>query len=245
MVVKRQKIELIGSLFCRVTTARPAKTARSASQSYVPTAGMMQPQPPDQNRPVRAPSKTGRGKTRFFVAKDQPRFKIAKILSGGQTGADRAAFDWAIANRVPHGGWCPRGRLAEDGIIPDFYKVQETVSTEYVVRTERNIRESDGTVIFTIGKTLSGGSKDTAAIATRLKKPWMHLAKTEALDPPAELRLFIEAHAIKVLNVAGSRASKEPLVADFVKATLRAALSDTDRAGARRESPTELRKRRP
>ncbi len=147
-------------------------------------------------------------------------------MSGGQTGADRAALDWALANRVPHGGWCPRGRLAEDGIIPVFYKLRETVSTEYAVRTERNVLESDGTVIFTIGKTLSGGSKDTAIIAAKLKKPWMHLSKTDSLDPPRELLLFMKAHEIKVLNVAGTRASKEPMIADFVKATLRTAFTE-------------------
>src|SRR5437870_5407187 len=108
---------------------------------------------------------SGRGSgVRQSRDKSRPRRKgpasasIAKIVSGGQTGADRAAFDWAIANNIPHGGWCPRGRLAEDGIIPDFYRMQETVSTEYVVRTERNVTESDGTVIFTIGKALTGGS---------------------------------------------------------------------------------------
>src|SRR3954462_12829698 len=105
------------------------------------------------------------------------------IVSGGQTGADRAALDWAIANGIRHGGWCPRGRLAEDGVIPDFYKLRETVSTEYAVRTERNICDSDGTVIFTVGEQWAGGSKDTAAIATRLKKPWMHLSRTTAIDP--------------------------------------------------------------
>ena len=104
--------------------------------------------------------------------------------------------------------------------------MQETVSTEYTVRTERNVSESDGTVIFTISKELTGGSKDTAIIATRLKKPWMHISKADSIDPPEELRLFIKAHQIKTLNVAGTRASKEPLIADFVKATLRAAFSE-------------------
>jgi Circularly permutated YpsA SLOG family len=149
-----------------------------------------------------------------------------KIVSGGQTGADRAALDWAIANDLPHGGWCPRGRLAEDGAIPGFYKLRETVSTEYAIRTERNVWDSDGTVIFTVGRELAGGSKDTAAIATRLKKPWMHLSKSEAIDPPQELRLFIQTHGIKVLNVAGTRASKEPRVGDFVTDTLRKVFAD-------------------
>ncbi|HMC27408.1 MAG TPA: putative molybdenum carrier protein [Verrucomicrobiae bacterium] len=190
----------------------------------------------------RANARKGRDKTRSAL-KGQAGATILKTISGGQTGADRAAFDWAIANKIPHGGWCPRGRLAEDGIIPEFYRMQETVSTEYTVRTERNVSESDGTVIFTIGKELTGGSKDTAIIATRLKKPWMHISKADSIDPPEELRLFIKAHQIKTLNVAGTRASKEPLIADFVKATLRAAFSER-RASDSRASDTTLAKRK-
>src|SRR2546430_8199078 len=200
----------------------------------------MQPIPP---QPGRGPSvRQGRDKSRPGL-KRQETAPIAKIVSGGQTGADRAACDWAIVNHVPHSGWCPRGRLAEDGAIPDFYRVQETVSTESTVRTERNVSESDGTVIFTIGKELTGGSKDTAIIATRLKKPWMHISKADSIDPPEELRLFIKAHQIKTLNVAGTRASKEPLIADFVKATLRAAFSER-RASDSRASDTTLAKRK-
>jgi len=164
-----------------------------------------------------------------------------KIVSGGQTGADRAALDWAIANDIPHGGWCPRGRLAEDGIVPPFYKLKETTSTEYAVRTERNIWESDGTVIFTLAKELSGGSKDTATIAARLKKPWMHLSKTDALDPAEELRLFLKANSIRILNVAGARASKEPLIVDFVTETLRIAFSTPLQA---QSAPAPTRKKR-
>ncbi len=200
----------------------------------------MQPIPPQPGHGVNP--RQSRDKSRLGV-KGKARGAIAKIVSGGQTGADRAAFDWAIANHIPHGGWCPRGRLAEDGMIPDFYRMQETVSTEYAIRTERNVSESEGTVIFTIGKTLTGGSKDTATIAARLKKPWMHISKADSIDPPEELRLFIKAHQIKILNVAGTRASKEPLIADFVKATLHAAFSE-QRERDSRESDTAARKRK-
>lgn len=200
----------------------------------------MEPIPPQPGRRTRV--RQGRDKSEPG-AQGQATATIEKVVSGGQTGADRAAFDWAITNQISHGGWCPRGRLAEDGAIPNFYQMQETVSTEYVVRTERNVSESDGTVIFTIGKTLTGGSKDTATIATRLKKPWMHISKADSIDPPEELRLFIKAHQIKVLNVAGTRASKEPLIGDFVKATLRAAFSK-GRACDSRESDTGVRKRK-
>ncbi len=86
---------------------------------------------------------------------------IRKIVSGGQTGADRAALDWAMSRGVPHGGWCPKGRRAEDGPIPARYCLQETEAANYLVRTEQNIVDSDGTVIFTLKAVLSGGSKRT------------------------------------------------------------------------------------
>jgi len=71
-----------------------------------------------------------------------------RIVSGGQTGADRAALDWAIAHGIPHGGWCPKGRKAEDGMSQAKYELIETPSTDYVQRTELNVRDSDGTVVF-------------------------------------------------------------------------------------------------
>ncbi len=74
-----------------------------------------------------------------------------KIISGGQTGADRAALDWAIRNGIPHGGWCPKGRKAEDGPIEAKYQLQETPSSKYLQRTDWNARDSDGTVIFSVG----------------------------------------------------------------------------------------------
>jgi hypothetical protein len=80
-----------------------------------------------------------------------------KIVSGGQTGADRAALDWAIFHDLPHGGWCPKGRKAEDGVIPDQYQLTETSSASYPQRTQWNVRDSDGTVIFTMTSKLFGG----------------------------------------------------------------------------------------
>lgn len=80
---------------------------------------------------------------------------VARIISGGQTGADRAALDFAIAHDIPHGGWCPSGRLAEDGRIPSRYQLRETPSPDYAQRTEWNVRDSDGTVIFSSEDTLT------------------------------------------------------------------------------------------
>lgn len=78
------------------------------------------------------------------------------IWSGGQTGADRTALDWAIANEVPHAGWCPKGRLAEDGPIPPCYQLKETPRKDYLQRTEWNVRDNDATMIFTVGRELAG-----------------------------------------------------------------------------------------
>src|SRR5436189_4749506 len=92
---------------------------------------------------------------------------VEKIISGGQTGADRAALDFALAHGLAHGGWCPRGRLAEDGALEERYELRETPDAEYAQRTEWNVRDSDGTVIFSIAAGLTGGSKLTAEFAAK------------------------------------------------------------------------------
>ena len=140
---------------------------------------------------------------------------IEKIISGGQTGADRAALDWAIASAVPHGGWCPRGRKAEDGTIPERYTLTDSPSANYLQRTEWNARDADGTAVFTISPIFSGGSKRTVEFAARHCKPWIHL-HSEMPDPSRKLMEFIKTNRITILNVAGSRGSKEPGVAAFV-----------------------------
>ena len=71
-----------------------------------------------------------------------------KIVSGGQSGVDRAALDFALENKIPCGGWCPKGRLAEDGRIHHRYPLRETSSTDYRVRTQANVEDSDGTLIL-------------------------------------------------------------------------------------------------
>lgn len=144
-----------------------------------------------------------------------------KIVSGGQTGADRAALDWAIANSVPHGGWCPKGGRAEDGVIPAAYALQETPSRNYLQRTEWNARDSDGTVVFSLAPELTGGSLRTVNLARKHARPCLRLsAELHREDAPALLRDFIQRHGIRVLNVAGPRASKEPSVGQFVREVL-------------------------
>jgi len=146
---------------------------------------------------------------------------VGKIVSGGQTGADRAALDFAIEHGIPHGGWCPRGRKAEDGSLDQRYQLQETPSGDYAQRTEWNVRDSDGTVVFSIAPVLTGGSKKTVFLAHKLGKPVFHISRDCApASPDKALLRFIQNHSIKVLNVAGPRASKESEVYGFVKEVL-------------------------
>lgn len=143
-----------------------------------------------------------------------------KIISGGQTGADRAALDWALANDLPCGGWCPRGRLAEDGVIPARYPLAETSSAHYLERTEWNVRDSDATVILTLAPELSHGSLATVVKAAKYHKPTLHLPRElldgDALRAGRFLREFAARHGVQTLNVAGTRASKEPEVGVWV-----------------------------
>ncbi len=144
-----------------------------------------------------------------------------QLVSGGQTGADRAALDWAIFHDIPHGGWCPKGRKAEDGVIPTHYSLAESSSPSYLQRTEWNVRDSDATAIFTIAVNLTGGSKRTADFAKKLGKPWIHIHHQGTYEKQSErLAQFIHEHGVKILNVAGSRGSKEPSVSSFVKQVL-------------------------
>lgn len=148
---------------------------------------------------------------------------ISKLVSGGQTGADRAALDFAIEHNIPHGGWCPKGRRAEDGPIDARYLLTETPTANYLQRTEWNVRDSDGTVIFTMSPKLTGGSKKTAEFAKKHKKPCLHVyIPPECFPCSGHLAMpgFIRKNKIKILNVAGSRASKNPEIGDDVKKIL-------------------------
>ena len=148
--------------------------------------------------------------------------RLLCIQSGGQTGADRAALDWALDRGFPHSGWCPRGRLAEDGPLPQRYQLQETSSPKYVQRTRLNVEDSDGTVILSLAAELTGGSLLTARMAEKARKPLLHLVAREP-GPGQQLRAFVQEHGIGVLNVAGPRESGEPGIYAFVREVLDAA----------------------
>ncbi len=143
-----------------------------------------------------------------MTAKQAGRFRPAKIISGGQTGVDRAALDVAIELGIPHGGWCPLGRLAEDGTIPTHYQLAETDSPDYAVRTERNVQEADATLILCRGRP-TGGTELTRLLALRHGKP-LHVVDLSAKPALAKARRWLARYGRGVLNVAGPRESQSP-----------------------------------
>ena len=143
------------------------------------------------------------------------------LISGGQTGADRAALDWAIVNSIPHGGWCPCGRLAEDGEIDTRYLLRETPEADYLQRTEWNVKDSDATLIISLAPQLTGGSLATMELTAAHDKPCLHLSGLQdASDNAPQLANFLRKNEVKILNVAGPRASGEPQLGAFVHAIL-------------------------
>ncbi len=153
-------------------------------------------------------------------------FKIEKIISGGQTGADRAALDFAIDNGIPYGGWLPKGRKTEDGRLSETYHLQEMPTEDYAKRTEMNVLDSDGTVIVSNG-FLKDGSALTREFAIRHEKPWIHIDRKElSLHEAAEKLFFwLTENQIKILNVAGSRAGKDPTIYETTRYLLKTTLS--------------------
>jgi hypothetical protein len=146
---------------------------------------------------------------------------LQKIISGGQTGPDRVALDFAMQRGLAHGGWCPSGRLAEDGILDRRYQLRETPDADPAQRTEWNARDSDATVIFSILSELRGGSRLTADLAARHHKPCLHLNRHQhGLFAGKLLTEFLQRHRVSILNVAGPRRSEEPEAGDFALETL-------------------------
>src|SRR4051812_11576694 len=126
-----------------------------------------------------------------------------KIISGGQTGVDRAALDAALSLSIECGGWCPAGRFAENGRIPDSYPVRELPNGEFAERTLQNVIDSDATIIIHPG-SLHGGTAETARLCDEKRKPFMLLdaSVTTAEDAAHEIGGFIHAHRTNVLNIA-------------------------------------------
>jgi hypothetical protein len=148
---------------------------------------------------------------------------IERIVSGGQTGVDRGALDAALALGIPCGGWCPRGRRAEDGPIDGRYPLRETPSADYAQRTEWNVRDSDGTLVLTRGRP-TGGTALTISLAPRLGRSCLVLDLATHPDPDAVWE-WVEERGIGVLNVAGPRESQHPGIQADARALLEAALA--------------------
>lgn len=160
-------------------------------------------------------------------------FPFPKIVSGGQTGADQAGLDFALQHGIPHGGWCPKGRINENGVIPDCYHLMETESSDYDERTERNVIDADATVVFSLSEILTGASKLTHELAKKHHKPCLPI-HGKRVNPGKALSEFLRRHSIRVLNVAGPRASTEPGIGPFVMKVLNEARSAFMGSNARR-----------
>lgn len=143
---------------------------------------------------------------------------LHRIVSGGQTGADRAALDAALEKGFPCGGWCPAGRLADDGPLPSIYPLSELSSGGYRQRTIRNVKDSDGTVLFFFGEPI-GGTELTRKTCVRLEKPH-HLVDASSVSPreaAAAILDFTNESAVGVLNVAGPSERRTPGIYLYVR----------------------------
>lgn len=139
---------------------------------------------------------------------------LKKIISGGQTGVDRAALDVAMRLGIAHGGWVPKGRLAEDGPLPTYYKLEEMPTDEYAARTEKNVQAADGTLIISRG-TPTGGTEVTRKMVLKHGKQLLHIDLAMGQSPTAAADLivsWIRMSQIEILNVAGPRASGDPAI---------------------------------
>jgi len=152
--------------------------------------------------------------------------KVEKVVSGGQTGVDRAALDVGLALRLSCGGWCPAGRLAEDGAIPERYPLRETESASYPERTRRNVLDSDATLIL-YRRRLRGGTALTARLARHHGRPCLAV-DLETRPSVGAIREWLLGQDTRVLNVAGPRESEAPGIHAEAAALLEQVLGQPD-----------------
>jgi putative molybdenum carrier protein len=147
--------------------------------------------------------------------------KALKIISGGQTGVDRAALDVALRHEIECGGWCPAGRLDEVGKIPDHYPIQELQGGGFTERTLQNVKDSEGTVVIYPGK-LEGGTEQTVRFCIELNRPHQLIdaSKISPDDAAKLIRDFVLKNKIDILNVAGPRQSEWPEGYDYASGVL-------------------------
>jgi hypothetical protein len=148
---------------------------------------------------------------------------VDKIVSGGQTGVDRAALDVALAAGISCGGWCPKDRRAEDGVIADVYPLREADTEDYSDRTARNVRDADGTLILNQGP-LEGGTALTVRLAEDLIRPCL-IVDLDAPLAPAQVCAWLHANTVQVLIVAGPREGERPGIYSLAHDYLRSVLS--------------------
>lgn len=159
---------------------------------------------------------------------------VNRIISGGQTGVDRAALDVALRRGIPCGGWCPLGRRAEDGTLPARYPLEETPSKQYTQRTRWNVRDSDATLILHTG-LLGAGTEFTQKLAVEIGRPLMvvNVARSTAATV-AKVKAWIKAEEVGTLNIAGPRESTSPGIYARASAFLEEVFPARERKGARR-----------
>ena len=149
-----------------------------------------------------------------------------KIISGGQTGVDRAALDFAMRHGLEYGGTCPHGRKAEDGRIDAKYNLRETDSLEYAERTKQNVLDSDATLIFVRHPQLGGGTALTHDLAVEHGRPVLVICECDvATEGAKRIAAFLKNNAVRILNVAGPRESEAPGLSAFVNRVLESVLS--------------------
>ncbi len=155
-----------------------------------------------------------------------------KIISGGQTGVDRAALDAALRHGIKSGGWCPTGRLDEFGRIPDRYAVKELENGGSTERTLQNVKDSNGTVIIYPGK-LSGGTEQTLHFCVEQRRPHELIDASNVSTEKASQLIadFVRETKIDILNVAGPRASEWPEGYDYAFRVLDALLLALNASG--------------
>ena len=157
------------------------------------------------------------------MAFQQPKPMLSKVVSGGQTGVDQGALEAALELGISHGGWCPRGRLTESGIVPAHFELRETASPDYAVRTEKNVVDSDGTLIL-YRRSLSGGTDLTRRCADKHRRPVLAVDLASEFNI-ADVRRWLNAERIATLNIAGPRESSSPGIQDEARQFIIALLS--------------------
>ncbi|GDY09806.1 MAG: hypothetical protein DWI21_12685 [Planctomycetota bacterium] len=145
-------------------------------------------------------------------------WRLEQVVAGGQTGVDRAALDVALELGIPCGGWCPKGRRAEDGSVPASYPLKESPTANYAERTALNVKDSQGTLILSLG-SLRGGTALTKTFAERYRRPCLVVDLRDVTTQ--SVHDWLEANSIRVLNIAGPRESSQPGIARQAAAFLR------------------------